>query len=112
MSLTVMVTQNFPASSLVGVKSVDARADTKEVRPPGAEEAAADITRDIKAFAAAIRNQVFDHGRPLHLEHVAALRGQVRGEAQHLVGIARLLLEHNLVGRDPLFDEALAQLAK
>jgi uncharacterized protein DUF3516/helicase-like protein len=32
---------------------------TKEVRPPGAEEAAADITRDVKAFTAAIRNRIF-----------------------------------------------------
>jgi len=35
------------------------RAETKEVRPPGAEEAAADITRDTKTFTAAIRNRVF-----------------------------------------------------
>ena len=32
---------------------------TKEVRPPGAEAAALDITRDSKAFTAAIRNRVF-----------------------------------------------------
>jgi len=35
------------------------RAETREVRPPGAEEAAADITRDPKAFTAGIRNRVF-----------------------------------------------------
>ncbi|MGN6644540.1 MAG: DEAD/DEAH box helicase [Verrucomicrobiota bacterium] len=35
------------------------RAETKEVRPPGAEEAAADVTRDTKAFTAAIRNRIF-----------------------------------------------------
>ena len=35
------------------------RAESKEVRPPGAEEAAQDITRDIKAFTAAIRNRIF-----------------------------------------------------
>ena len=35
------------------------RAETKELRSPGAEEAAADITRDTKAFTAAIRNQIF-----------------------------------------------------
>jgi hypothetical protein len=35
------------------------RGETKEVRPPGAEEAAADITRDTKAFTAAIRNRIF-----------------------------------------------------
>lgn len=35
------------------------RAETKEVRPPGAGEAEADITRDTKAFTAAIRNRIF-----------------------------------------------------
>jgi len=34
------------------------RAETKEVRPPGAEEAAQDITRDTKTFTAAIRNRI------------------------------------------------------
>jgi len=41
------------------------RAETKEVRPPGAEEAAADITRDTKGFTAAIRNRVFTFLRGL-----------------------------------------------
>ena len=40
-------------------------ATTKEVRPPGAEEAAADITRDVKAFTAAIRNRIFTFLRGL-----------------------------------------------
>ena len=35
------------------------RAETKEVRPAGAEEAALDVTRDPKAFTAAIRNRIF-----------------------------------------------------
>jgi superfamily II RNA helicase len=35
------------------------RAETKEVRPAGADEAAQDITRDAKAFTAAIRNRIF-----------------------------------------------------
>ena len=35
------------------------RTETKEVRPPGAEEAEKDITRDPKAFTAAIRNRIF-----------------------------------------------------
>jgi superfamily II RNA helicase len=35
------------------------RTEAQEIRPPGAEEAAADITRDVKAFAAAIRNRIF-----------------------------------------------------
>ena len=37
----------------------------KEVRPPGAEEAAADITRYVKAFTAAIRNRIFTFLRGL-----------------------------------------------
>jgi len=41
------------------------RAETKEVRPPGAEEAAADITRDTKSFTAAIRNRIFSFLRGL-----------------------------------------------
>ena len=43
-------------------------AETKEVRPPGAEEAAADITRDIKNFTAAIRNRIFIFLRGLVME--------------------------------------------
>ncbi len=35
------------------------RAETTEVRPPGAEEAAKDITRDVRGFTAAIRTKVF-----------------------------------------------------
>ena len=50
--------------------------ETKEVRPPGAEEAAADITRDTKAFTAAIRNRVFSFLRGLVVEdYEAALAG-------------------------------------
>ena len=39
--------------------------ETAEVRPPGAGEAAADITRDPKAFTAAIRNKIFTFVRGL-----------------------------------------------
>lgn len=35
------------------------RAEIKEVRPPGAEEAQQDITRDTKGFTAAVRNRIF-----------------------------------------------------
>ena len=42
-----------------------ARGDIAEVRPPGAEEAAADITRDAKGFTAAIRNRIFTFLRAL-----------------------------------------------
>jgi len=38
---------------------------TKEIRPPGADEAAADITRDVKTFTAAIRNRIFTFLRGL-----------------------------------------------
>jgi hypothetical protein len=41
------------------------RAETKEVRPPGAEAAAQDITRDGKAFTAAIRQRIFSFLRGL-----------------------------------------------
>lgn len=39
--------------------------EAKEVRPPGAEEAAQDITRDTKAFTATIRNRIFTFLRGL-----------------------------------------------
>ena len=42
--------------------------ETKEVRPPGADEAAQDITRDTKAFTAAIRNRIFTFLRGLVIE--------------------------------------------
>lgn len=41
------------------------RSETKELRPPGAEEAEQDITRDTKAFTAAIRNRIFSFLRGL-----------------------------------------------
>jgi hypothetical protein len=39
--------------------------EAKEVRPPGAEQAAADITRDTAAFTASIRNRIFSFIRGL-----------------------------------------------
>jgi len=48
--------------------------ETKEVRPPGAEAADADITRDTKAFTASIRNRIFTFLRGLVIgDHEAAL---------------------------------------
>jgi superfamily II RNA helicase len=47
------------------------RAETKEVRPPGAEELEQDITRDEKAFTAAIRNRIFAFLRGLVIEDFA-----------------------------------------
>lgn len=48
--------------------------EAKEVRPPGAEAAAADITRDEKAFTAAIRNRIFN-----------LLRGLVNDDAEQVL---------------------------
>ncbi|MEI6713096.1 MAG: DUF3516 domain-containing protein [Verrucomicrobiota bacterium] len=45
--------------------SYNRSSDSTETRPPGAEEAAADITRDTKAFTALIRNRIF-----IFLRHV------------------------------------------
>jgi len=50
-------------------------AGQKEVRPPGAEEAARDITRDTKAFTAAIRTRVFNF-----------LRGAVNDDLEAALG--------------------------
>ncbi len=41
------------------------RAQTQDVRPPGAQAAAADITGDAKAFTASIRNRIFSFLRGL-----------------------------------------------
>ena len=62
------------------------RAETKEVRPPGAEEAAQDITRDTKAFTAEIRNRIF-----------VFLRGLVIGDYD----AALASLSEGRVPRDP-----------
>jgi len=48
------------------------RAEAKEIHPPGAEEAAADITRDVKNFTAAIRNRIFTFLRGLVMEDYEA----------------------------------------
>lgn len=52
------------------------RAETKEVRPPGAEEAEADVTRDVKTFTASIRNRIFTF-----------LRGLVIGDFETAIAI-------------------------
>src|SRR6516162_215630 len=57
-------------------------AASKEVRPPGAEEAAADITRDTKAFTAAIRNRIFSF-----------LRGLINGDFEQALGFVGSTLD-------------------
>ena len=50
------------------------RAETKEIRPPGAEAAEQGITRDAKAFTAAVRNRIFTFLRGLVIgDYEAAL---------------------------------------
>jgi hypothetical protein len=51
------------------------RVETKELRPPGAEEAAQDITRNTKAFTGVIRNRIFSF-----------LRGLVNADFEQAVG--------------------------
>jgi hypothetical protein len=59
------------------------RAESAEVKPPGAEEAALDVTRDTKAFTAAIRNRIFTFLRGLVIEDfegaLAALTVEAKG---------------------------------
>jgi superfamily II RNA helicase len=52
------------------------RAETKEIRPPGAEEADRDVTRDTKAFTAAIRTRIFSF-----------LRGLVNGDGETALSV-------------------------
>jgi hypothetical protein len=61
------------AKRIAAARPADAGA---ELRPPGAEEAANDITRDTKAFTAAIRNRIFTFLRGLVIgEFETALEG-------------------------------------
>lgn len=50
--------------------------ETSEVRPPGAEDAALDITRDKAAFTAALRNRIFTF-----------LRGLINGDNEAALGV-------------------------
>ncbi|HEX8310754.1 MAG TPA: DUF3516 domain-containing protein, partial [Chthoniobacteraceae bacterium] len=54
-----------------------ARGETAEVRPPGAEEAAQDITRDAKAFTALVRNRIFTFLRALTSSDVESALAEV-----------------------------------
>jgi len=52
-----------------------ARAPEKEIRPPGAEEAEADITRDAKTFTALVRTKIFTFLRGLVISDYEAALG-------------------------------------
>jgi hypothetical protein len=56
------------------------RAEAKEIRPPGAEAAEQDITRDTKAFTAAIRNRIFTFLRGLVIGDFESALGLLAGE--------------------------------
>lgn len=86
-------------------------AASKEVRPPGAEEAAADITRDKKAFTAAIRNRIFIFLRGLVIadyeQAISNLNSPLDPDGQQWTG-ARLkesmgayLVDHDHLCLDP-----------
>jgi superfamily II RNA helicase len=72
------------------------RAETKEIRPPGAEAAELDITRDTKAFTAAIRVRIFSF-----------LRGLVIGDFEQ--ALAHLTSPNDLEGQ-PWSAERLQQV--
>jgi hypothetical protein len=87
------------------------RAETKEVRPPGAEEAAQDITRDTKAFTAAIRNRIFVFLRGLVIaDYEAAManlnsptdaEGQLWTAERLCAAMEAYELEHERICLDP-----------
>jgi hypothetical protein len=87
------------------------RRGVKEVRPPGAEEAAQDITRDVRAFTAAIRNRIFSFIRSLvnadfeqALENLGAIE-DAEGQPWTAERLKRILedyyLEHEHICLDP-----------
>ena len=87
------------------------RAEPREARPPGAEEAAKDITRDTKAFTAAIRTRVFNFLRGLvigdfdaaltHLSSLGDLEGQPWTAERLETAYQNFLEEHQRLRLDP-----------
>lgn len=73
------------------------RAETQEIRPPGAEAAAQDITRAAKAFTAAIRNRIFTF-----------LRGLVIGDFE--TALASLATSENKPGAETAADATVPLL--
>jgi len=86
-------------------------AETKEVRPPGAEEAEKDITRDAKTFTAAIRHRIFSFLRGLvigdfeqaitHLTSPNDDDGQPWSPARLQQALDAYHVEHQRINLDP-----------
>jgi superfamily II RNA helicase len=87
------------------------RAETKEARPPGAEDSEHDITRDTRAFTAAIRNRVFSFLRGLvnadyeqaltHLSSPNDPDGQPWTAARLVAALETYHAEHERICLDP-----------
>ena len=71
-------------------------ADQAEVRPPGAEGAARDITRDAKAFTAAIRTRIFTFLRAITVEDYEAALAVLAAYEVELWTAERLRQAHTL----------------
>jgi len=82
-----------------------------EVRPPGAEEATRDVTRDVKLFTAAIRTQIFSFLRGLanrdweaaigHFSSSEDLNGQPWSPARLEQAMTEFAVEHEFLCLDP-----------
>jgi hypothetical protein len=91
----------------LGGAGVRATTRTEDARPPGAEEAELDITRDARAFTAAIRNQIFTFLRAWSIgDYAAALASEVALDSEwtaeeltRLAGAYRV--EHERLRLDP-----------
>ena len=87
------------------------RAEVKEVRPPGAEAADLDVTRDTAAFTAAIRNRIFTFLRGLIIrdfdQALAALANPLDADGQAWTverleqALMAFLAEHERLCLDP-----------
>jgi len=87
------------------------REDIREVRPPGAKEAEADITRDHKAFTSMIRNQIFSFLRGLvnrdfdqalaHMTTTEDADGQAWTAERLKLQLDGFFLDHERIRLDP-----------
>ena len=74
-----------------------------EIRPPGADEAARDITRDKVAFTAALRTRIFTFLRSLiNADYETALEGNTEWTAERLrAAMDAYLVDHRYLRLDP-----------